>query len=83
MKVWFIKNGVTKDDLASSYVNTPVFEHDGISEFDLNYKKDIPYIRSTILNTKEGQKLEFSFLVNNCLFTGDYNNDGHINSLKL
>ena len=83
LKVWFIENGVTKDDLASAYINTPILKHSDISEFDINYKKDKPYIRVATLDTKEGQKLEFSFPVNNCLFSGDYNNDGHIDSLDV
>lgn len=83
LKVWFIENGVTKDDLASAYINTPILKHGDISEFDLNYKKDKPYIRVATLDTKEGQKLEFSFPMDNCLFSGDYNNDGRIDSLDV
>jgi len=79
LKVWFIEAGVTRDDIMSGYIDSPVFINQDSVSLLLNYKRNTPRIKCIIFTGKEDQKAAFTFNMNNCLFSADYNEDDLIN----
>lgn len=77
-KIWFVEADVSQRNIEKGILKFPAHSNDGKLIFDLYYKKDTPSIQCEIFRTPSGNKVQFSFPLNNCLFNPDYNHDEKI-----
>lgn len=78
-KVWFAEAEISRNNIERSFLKYPAFRNSNKLSFYLFYKKNAPEIQCDVYSTPAGLKVSFSFPLNNCLFSPDYNSDNKIN----
>ena len=79
-KVWFVENQITVDQVKNGKILIASQLNNGRTGIDILIKKDLPEIRSILVQDHGKTKLILQFPMNNCTFTADKNHDGSIDA---